>query len=148
MIWGGISTRFRTQALIIVGNLNAQRYRDDVLTPEVLPFLVAHPNMTFMQDNATPHTAIATRQHLQNANVNVLDWPAKSPDLNPIEHLWDNLDKKLRQRRQQPGNVQQLRQALVAEWNAIHQPDIGTLVNSMRRRCQAVIDAQGGHTRY
>ena len=76
------------------------------------------------------------------------DWPSKSPDINPIEHLWDNLDKRIRRRQNPPTNVNELRTALLEEWNNIPQDDINKLVLSMRRRCQAVADARGGHTRY
>jgi transposase len=53
--------------------------------------------------------------HEQN-NINVLPWPSKSPDLNPIEHLWDQLDKRVRQRQPLPQTLDQLRQMLQQEW--------------------------------
>ena len=68
--------------------------------------------------------------------------------MNPIEHLWDNLDKRIRRRQNPPTNVNELRTALLEEWNNIPQADINKLVLSMRRRCQAVANARGGHTRY
>ena len=73
---------------------------------------------------------------------------SKSPALNPIEHLWDNLDRRVRRRLNPPNNVNVLRAALLEEWNNIPQGDINKLVLSMRRRCQAVSIAHGGHTRY
>ena len=71
----------------IAGNLNAVRYREDILLPHVVPFLQAHPGMTLQHDNATSHTARAVRDFLQDRNVSVLPWPGKSPELNPIEHV-------------------------------------------------------------
>ncbi len=76
----------------------------------------------------------------------MLPWPALSPDLSPIEHLWDALDRRLRRR--QPVTLRQLRLFLLKEWNKIDQREIQTLIRSMRRRCIAVRDANGGHTRY
>uniref|UniRef100_UPI001651CFA5 transposase n=1 Tax=Paenibacillus tengchongensis TaxID=2608684 RepID=UPI001651CFA5 len=99
--------------------------------------------------NATSHTARDTVNFLRANNIAFInDWPAKSPDLNPIEHLWDNLDQRVRRRPIPPSNVIQLRQALIQEWNNIPQAEINTLIRSMRQRCQAVLHAEGGHTRY
>ena len=62
--------------------------------------------------------------------------------MNPIEHLWDNLDKRIRRRQNPPTNVNELRTALLEEWNNIPQAHINTLMLSMRRRCQAVSNAR------
>jgi len=68
--------------------------------------------------------------------------------LNPIEHLWDTLDRRERRRLNPPNNVNELRAALLEEWNNIPQADINKLVLSIGRRYQAVSIAHGGHTRY
>lgn len=76
MVWGGIFGNQKTRLLIIRNNLNARRYIDDVLTPEVIPFLARHgPGLTFQHDNATPHVARVTRDFLNVNGVNVLLWP-------------------------------------------------------------------------
>jgi hypothetical protein len=67
---------------------------------------------------------------------------SKSPDLNPIEHLWDALDRRVRQRQPQPQSLQQLVNALQEEWNNILQQAIRTLISSMSLCCQAVIDSR------
>uniref|UniRef100_A0AAZ3SVG6 Tc1-like transposase DDE domain-containing protein n=1 Tax=Oncorhynchus tshawytscha TaxID=74940 RepID=A0AAZ3SVG6_ONCTS len=126
------------------GNLNAVRYRGDLL-PHVVPFLRAHPDMTLQHDNATSHTARSVRDFLQDRTVNVLPWPAKSPDLNPIEHIWDLLDQRVRAI--PPRNVWELAGALVEEWGNISQQELANLVYSVRR-CTAVINAAGGHTHF
>jgi transposase len=80
----------------------------------------------FQHDIARPHTAGITTALLTNSNVAVLPWPSKSPDLNPIEHPWDDLDKRVRQRQPQPQSLQQLVNALQDEWNNIPQQAIRT----------------------
>uniref|UniRef100_A0A8L0DV99 Tc1-like transposase DDE domain-containing protein n=1 Tax=Oncorhynchus mykiss TaxID=8022 RepID=A0A8L0DV99_ONCMY len=143
MVWGGVSQQYGTVFVVIEGNLNAVRYRDAILLPHVVPFLQAHPDMTLQHDNATSHTAPSVCDFLKDRNVSVLPWPAKSPDLNPIEHVWDLLDRRVRAR-----NVRELAGALVEEWGNISQQELANLVQSMRRRCTAVLNAAGGHTRY
>ena len=79
---------------------------------------------------------------------NVIDVFANSPDCNPIEHMWDVLGRRLRQRHPQPENVHQLTQALHQERARIPRYMLRNLCGSMRRRLQAVVAGQGGHTRY
>ena len=57
VVWGGVSQHHRTELVVIAGNLNAVRYREDIILPHVVPFLQAHPEMTLQHDNATSHTA-------------------------------------------------------------------------------------------
>ena len=100
-----------------------------------------------MHDNARPHAAWICRQFLNRNNVNVLPWPAVSPDMNPIEHIWGYLGRKVRAR----GNVHNLRDlenALIQEWNNIHNVVIRRYVRSMRGRLATCINSRGGHTRY
>ena len=103
MVWGGISFRYRTPLIIIDGTLTSQRYINEVLRPTVVPFLATHRDVTlFQQDNARPHSARATMAFLQQQNIATLPWLAFSPDLSPIEHLWDQLGRAVRQRHPQP----------------------------------------------
>ena len=117
--------------MVIDGNLNAQKYRDRVLAPHVVPLLQNHGVISvFQQDNARPHVARDNIQFLQNNNIDFIDdWPSKSPDLNPIEHLWDNLDTRVRQRQNPPGNVNELRYALLEECGIIY-PRLKLIISS------------------
>jgi len=149
MVWGGISLRHRTDLVFIQGNLNGIRYRDEIVQQHVIPFMNRHgPGMILQQDNAPAHRAIVVRNHLQAANMDVLPWPAVSPDMAPIEHVWDELQRRIHHRPRPPTTLPELRRALQEEWDTIPQAFLANLVNSMRRRCRACVDALGGHTRY
>ena len=102
----------------------------------------------FQDDNARPHRARVVTQHLEQRGVPRMAWPACSPDLNPIEHLWDQLGMAVRRRIDDGSTLQDLRRILEEEWHAIPQQRILALINSMRRRCEAVIRAYGGTTHY
>uniref|UniRef100_A0A8K9WSF2 Tc1-like transposase DDE domain-containing protein n=1 Tax=Oncorhynchus mykiss TaxID=8022 RepID=A0A8K9WSF2_ONCMY len=147
MFWGAVSQHLRTELVVIAGNLNTVHYRENILLPHVVPFMQAHPDMKLQHDNATSHTAHSVRDFLQDRKVSVLPWPAKSPELNSIEHVWDLLDRRVRARSIPPRNVQELAGALVEEWGNISQQELANLVQSMRRRT-AVLNAAGGHTEY
>ena len=144
MVWGGI--RSRTELLVLNGTLTGQRYINKVLQPVVLPFVQQH-HVVLQDDNARPHRARIVQQFLQHNNVDRLDWPARSPDLSPIEHVWDFLGQRVRQRVPRLRTLQGLGAALQEEWRR-PQLQIARLIRSMRRRCVAWIDATGGHTRY
>ena len=102
----------------------------------------------YQHDKAPAHTARHTVNFLAANKVQVLDWLPLSLDMSPIEHLWDELDRRVRARRQPLGNVNELTNALINEWNNIPQQAIAKLVLSMRRRCTACIAANGSYTRY
>ena len=130
MVSGAMSYNGRSELVVVQGNLTANRYIDQILRPHLLPILNRQWEI-FQHDNARPHTARTTRDYLTNQNVNVLPWPSKSPDLNPIEHLWDELDRRVRQRQQPPLTLAQLANALQDEWRRIPQAKIRRLVQSM-----------------
>ena len=109
VLWYGVALwRRKTNLIVVQGNLNAQGYINQILQPEAVPFLQRHGPAILMHDNARPN----------RNNVKILPWPAVSPDMNPIEHIWDYLGRKFRAR----GNVHNLRDlenALIQEWNNI-----------------------------
>ena len=151
MVWGAINARFRSELVVINGNLTAQGYVNQVLQPTLLPLLDQHGGrnqLVFQHDNATPHSARFTRQFLQGNGVNVMPWPAMSPDMNCIEHVWDILGRRVNQHVPQPETREQLIDVLQHYWDTLPQRDILHLVMSMHRRLRACLAANGGHTRY
>ena len=147
MVWGGICFDGRTELYVVPhGRMNARTNRDNVLEPIVRPFAGAvSQNFILMQDNARPHTA---RICLDNEGIAVLDWPARSPDLNPIEHLWDMLYRRVSRGNNPPEDVTELRNRLIQEWQEIPQNDVRELIQSMSRRCAECMQARGGQTSY
>ncbi|VDI07605.1 Hypothetical predicted protein [Mytilus galloprovincialis] len=96
MVRGGITYQERTELKIIVGNLNATRYRDEILAPVVLSFLRRHRfNHIFQQDNARCYVAHISMTFLS-----------------PIEHLWDELGRRIRNSQNPPETLAQFQTAL------------------------------------
>ncbi|UYV79906.1 hypothetical protein LAZ67_18001018 [Cordylochernes scorpioides] len=126
MVWGAIAYDSRSPLLRIQGTMTAQRYVDD-------------------QDNARPHTARISQQALQD--VQMLPWPPYSPDLSPIEHVWDIIGRRLHAL-PQPRSEDELWQMVEREWRAIPQDAIRTLIDSLPRRVAACIAVRGGPTCY
>ena len=147
MVWGGISVRSRTDLVVIDGNLTGQRYINEVLQPVVLPFLHQH-QCQYQDDNARPHRARIVQDFFRQNNVVRIDWPARSPDMSPIEHVWDILGQRVQRRIPAPRTCQTLAAALQEEWRLIPQHRIARIIRSMRRRCESLFAADGGHTRY
>ena len=148
MVWAGVTMNQRTRLCIFDRNLKAQRYVDEILRPVVVPFLGRmNQGAIFQDDNARPHHGRVVNEFIRQVNIRRLDWPANSPDLNPIEHTWDELGRRFC-RHNLPQTLVQLRQRLIQEWNNIPHETTRRCVQSMRRRCQACLNAHGGHTRY
>ncbi|UYV78165.1 Transposase [Cordylochernes scorpioides] len=145
MVWGAIAYDSRSPLLRIQGTMTAQRYVDDVLRPVTLPYLQGVPNALYQQDNARPHTARISQQALQD--VQMLPWPPYSPDLSPIEHVWDIIGRRLHAL-PQPRSEDEVWQMVEREWRAIPKDAIRTLIDSLPRRVAACIAVRGGPTCY
>lgn len=83
----------RSRLLFIRGNMTAERYVNDVLQPNVVPYVRSIEDGIFQQDNARPHIARVSRQFLELENIRVLPWPPRSPDLSPKEKVWNWMDR-------------------------------------------------------
>ena len=93
--------------------------------------------------------ASLTQKILWNAPINVMDWPPRSPDLNPIENVWDLLGRRLRQVRNFAQNLSELGDMLVQSWwRIITQVVFRRIIQSIRRHYVAVVNAHGCHTPY
>jgi transposase len=102
----------------------------------------------YVDDNARPHRSRAVTSYLQSEAVTSVPWPTMSPDLNPIEPIWDMLGRRIQAREPPVQKIRQLEVALHREWQQLSQQDTRRLTGGMRRRVEAFIPARGGYTRY
>ena len=96
-VGGCFSFDCKLDLYVLDGNLTGQKYRDNVLAPRVVPHFDNHAladRPMFMDDNARPHRARIVQHFLQQEAVQTIPWPAMSPDMNPIEHVWDFIGRK------------------------------------------------------
>ncbi len=148
MVWGCMSACGMGSLHIWKGTINAERYIQ-VLEQHMLPSrrrLFQGRPCIFQHDNARPHTASITTSWLRRRRIQVLKWPACSPDLSPIENIWCIIKRKMRQRR--PKTVEQLEACIKQEWDNIPIPKLEHLVSSVPRRLQTVIKRRGDATQW
>ncbi|GFW55916.1 transposable element Tcb2 transposase [Trichonephila clavipes] len=133
MVWCGISIGGRTDLHIIRnGTLTGRRYANEILRPHVIPYAGAIGDSFAFQDaNTRPHRARLVENMLEAETIQRMEWQAFSPDLNPIEHVWDILGRRIAARPRPPATVRELEIALLEEWNSIPQSLIDNLIASM-----------------
>lgn len=148
MIWGCFSSAGVGELTIIEGRMNSEAYRG--ILQKCLSKSVENLNLPgdwiFQQDNDPKHTAKATRAWLKERELDVLEWPSQSPDLNPIENLWREL--KLRVQEKDPRNLTQLKEICKEEWAKIPISVCENLVKKYPNRLKAVLAAKGHMTKY
>ena len=151
MMWGCMMAQGVGHACRIDGNMDAQLYTH-ILGDEFLGTLEHYglevDKIVFQQDNDPKHTSRIARQWLEDNGVSVLEWPAQSPDLNPIENLWRHLKRQLAGYSTSPTSVHELWERVEAEWKKIPAQVCIDLIKSMPRRIAAVLKAKGGYTKY
>ena len=149
MVWGAIHQRGRSEVVVVDIAMNRRWYKR-ILKNQMLPWAtgVFGRNFVYVQDNAQPHTACDTAAFLDQQDVEVMDWPARSPDMNPIEHVWDQMLIWIRNMDEPLSTVAELNNAVRQAWAAVQPGRVQTLAESMPRRFRALITTRGGHTRY
>lgn len=149
MVWAGISQAAKTPICFISTKMNSEMYcelLEEVLIPFTEEFM--DENVIFQQDNASCHAAKNTKNFLKAHNIPVMDWPACSPDLNPIENAWGILSQAVFAQGRTYENAKQLRKAIIDEWAKITPNILKSLITSMPRRLEEVIMKKGEATHY
>ena len=118
------------------------------IVPLIHEYLWTHPDLIFIQDEARSHTARATIKDLQERGITVICWPPYSPNLNPIESLWDEMKDWIQDHYSERMSLSTLRTAVQKAWDAIRYNYLNKLIDEMPQRCQAVIDAEGKQTKH
>ncbi|GFW68827.1 transposable element Tcb2 transposase [Trichonephila clavipes] len=150
LVWAGISLGGHTDLHVFHGGtVTGLRYRDEILDPYVRPYAAAIGNdFILMDDNARPHQARIVEEYLEDHGLERMEWPARSPDLNPIEHLWDYLGREVAALNPPPRSLHELKQGLLCVWSSLPIPVFDNLINSMGNRCRQCIQVRGGHIPY
>ncbi|GFY20850.1 transposable element Tcb2 transposase [Trichonephila clavipes] len=150
MVGSGIMINGRTRLHMVAnGTITGQRYIDEVLLPYVRLFCGAvGDKFVFMDDNATCHRTLAVQDCLDSEGIQRLVWPARFPDLNPFENVWDALGRQVSCRNYFPTNKNTLIRALTEEWDKLLQQLLDNVVQSMVRRGECCITLHGGHILY
>jgi hypothetical protein len=151
MMWGCMTSQGIGYATHIKDRMDGEFYAD-ILNDEFLQSLAYYglevDEIIFQQDNDSKHTSSPARRWFERNKVKVLDWPSRSPDLNPIEHLWRHLKRQLAAYETEVTEIDELWERVEIEWEKIPKQVCIDLIESMPRRIAAVLKAKGGYTKY
>ena len=150
MLWGCMLSRGVGYLCRIDGGVDAEMYCQ-ILEGEMLKTIeyydLKKADIIYQQDNAPAHTAKRTIQWFERNEINIMVWPSQSPDLNPIEHLWDHLKREIRKKKQ-CRTLDELWEVITDIWNSITPEICSKLVHSMTNRLKEVRKAKGGFTSF
>jgi hypothetical protein len=138
-----------TELVILEGGQDSENYIYTI-GEYMQPFahLKYGTDFVFQQDNAPIHSSRMTKAFFVEQSIEVLDWPAQSPDLNPIENLWATMALRVYRDGKQYDDMAELRQAVLVTWDSITLDEIRTVIGSMSRRCIQVVERKGDKTKY
>lgn len=151
MIWGCITSKGVGRLYRIEGKMNKEYYvqiLSDALLGSLRDHSLGRRSIIFQQDNDPKHTSRLAVDFLKRKHILVLPWPANSPDMNIIEHVWDYLKRKVHSRTSRPRNKDHLWEIVEEEWKAIDPAFIQRLYGSMARRVDTLWSHSGGNTKY
>ena len=151
MMWGCITWQGVGFATKIDGRMDGDIYLQ-ILKDELhqtLDYYGLHPSdVIFQQDNDPKYTCKKVKAWLEEQEFRTMRWPAQSPDLNPLEHGWGFLKRRLAEYEHPPKGIIELWERIQVEWDKIPVEDCQKLIESMPRRIQVVLRAKGGPTKY
>jgi hypothetical protein len=130
MIWGAFSADRKFNIEFITNKMNSENYQA-VLERRLVPFLNQSPNQNFIfqQDNASIHNSRGTKIWFSSKNIPLLEWPALSPDLNPIENVWGLIVRDFYANNKQYSLIEELKCSILRAWDNLSQDTLQNLVN-------------------
>lgn len=149
MIWGAFGYGGKMPILYVPPKMNSQTYLE-MLEYALDEFAddVGGPGFIFQQDNAAVHSAKVVKEYFSLTSTPVLEWPSRSPDLNPVENLWGRMAQKVYENGRQYNTVNNLKQSIQDVWKNLEMDYLQNLINSMPSRIFEVIRNKGGNTHY
>lgn len=149
MVWAGICSKEKLQIAFCSSKMNSVAYQE-VLKDNLLPFKrrFRRTPLMLLQDNASIHASRSTSAWLTAYKINVLDFPARSPDLNPIENVWGILVRRIYANNRRFRTLNQLKGAILEAWENLEQSLLNKLVDGMPHRIFEVIQKNGASTHY
>ena len=148
MVWG-CYTRRGVGKLCVLDRIMDRFYYRDILEQNLFPSidkLKLEQQCHLTLDNDPKHTSGLDKNRLKQKRIQTLPWPSFSPDLNPIENLWDGLERKVK--KHQPKHPQELELQLTQEWNNIELSELEKLVDSVASRLYERVKMKGYPTKY
>jgi len=149
MVWAAFGSNGKSELIIISEHINSGDYCE-MLKNHLLSFgkTIGGKNWIFQQDNASIHDSYETKEWFKFKKVRVLEWPAISPDLNPMENVWGILVRRLFADGKQYSTVKELEDRLCDEWEKLSKMKLNKLINSIPNRCIEVIKSRGATIKY
>jgi len=141
MIWGAIGLGYRSELHFVTQSVTSKYYVDNVVPIIKEGLKEIQGGGILMHDNARPHSAAATKTALAAEGITALDWPPYSPHLNPIEHLWSALHRRISHRA--PETLEELKAAAIECWNGFTVEEIDNYVLSFRGRLMRTVRIDG-----
>lgn len=145
MVWGAFDSSGTLPLVFVSNKMNSRDYQETLET-SLIPYW--QPDFLFMQDNASIHQSASTIAFLRDHGVSLLEWPACSPDLNPIENLWGILVRDVYRDNRQFSNVEDLKKAILTAWDNVPLHYLNNLAQSLPTRLIEVVKSNGGPTKY
>jgi DDE superfamily endonuclease len=151
MMWGCMSCKGVGYGCQIENKMDAKTYcgiLDSTFQDTLEYWDFSTDDFIFQQDNDPKHTSKLAKEWFKDRSIEMLPWPAQSPDLNPIEHIWHHLKLKLASYERKATSIHELWERVDREWNTFTAEECRKYIESMPARVKAVYNAKGGHTKF